>query len=356
MDKVRIAIVGCGNISNMNVPGYLKHPNCEVYALCDSAPGRVEERAKQWGISPKLYTDFDQVLNDPKIDAVELLMPHHLHLPMTLAALDAGKHVSCQKPMCRSIAEADEMIAAANKAQTKFRVTENFIYYPPILKAKELLDSGIIGEPNLVRFHSTIAGSLEAGRAAFEQDPTANEWRKDPVLNPGGLCWDDGVHKFSTAMKWIGDIEQVSAIVSKDQDFMFEIPSAVIWKFKDRTCLGSYEYSNSPEMTMRAKYYQVDDYMEIHGTKGAIHVTRCTGEMRDLPPILIVKGTETEGIDVPSDWMESFNGAANDFIDSIIEDRTPDISPEFGKKTVQVALAIYEAARTKKAVDPSSMV
>ena len=102
MDKVRIAIVGCGNISNLNVPGYLKHPNCEVYALCDSAPGRVEERAKHWGISPKLYTDFDQVLNDPNIDAVELLMPHHLHLPMTLAALDAGKHVSCQKPMISS--------------------------------------------------------------------------------------------------------------------------------------------------------------------------------------------------------------------------------------------------------------
>ena len=179
MDKVRIAIVGCGNISQLNVPGYLRHTNCEVYALCDNAPGKAEARAKQWGISPRIYTDFDQVLNDSNVDAVELLMPHHLHLPMTLAALEAGKHVSCQKPMCRSVAEADEMIAAAGRARTKFRITDNYIYYPPILKAKELLDSGSIGEPNLVRFHTVIGGGVENPEVTM--DPDANVWRRD--------CW-----------------------------------------------------------------------------------------------------------------------------------------------------------------------
>ena len=354
MDKVRIAIVGCGNVSLLNVPGYLRHPNCEVYALCDNAPGKAELRAKEWGISPRIYTDFDQVLNDPNVDAVELLMPHHLHLPMTIAALDAGKHVSCQKPMCRTVSEADEMIAAAGKARTKFRVTENFVYYPPIVKAKELLDSGAIGEPNLVRFHSLLAGRLQNPNITL--DPAANTWRRDPALNLGGLVWDDGVHKYSTAMKWIGDIEKVFGIVTDSGDFWVEIPAAVIWKFEGRDCLGVYEYSSAAQMTVRGKYYEVDDYMEIHGTKGAIHVTRCTGEMLDLPPVLLVKGTETEGFDVPSDWMYGFDGAAKDFIDSIIEDRQPDLTGEFAKKTVQVAQAIYEAARTERAVRPGDMV
>ena len=353
MDKVRIAIVGCGNISQLSAPGYLEHPNCEVYAFCDDVPGRAEARAKQWGISPKIYADFDHVLNDSNVDAVELLIPHHLHLPMTLAALAAGKHVSCQKPMSRSVAEADEMIAAAGRAKTRFRVTENFIYYPPVLKAKELLDSGAIGEPSLVRFHSVRAGRLDNPK--FTMYPEA-DWRRDPSLNAGGLVWSDGVHKYSTAMKWVGDIEKVFGIVSKTDDYRVELPSAAIWKFKDRDCLGVSEYTNAPQMTIRGKYYRIDDYMEIHGSKGSIHVTRCTGEMLDLPPVLLVKGTETEGFEVPSDWMESFNGAAGDFIDSIIEDRQPDIDGAFAKKTVQVALAIYEASRTESVAYPSDMV
>ena len=159
MDKVRIAIVGCGNISQMNAPGYLQHPNCEVYALCDNVRAKAEARAKQWGINPKIYTEYEHLLNDAKVDAVELLTPPYLHAEQVIGALDAGKHVSCQKPMSTSVAEADEMIAAVNRAKTRFRVTDNFIYYPPIVKAKELLDAGAIGEPSLVRFHSVRAGA-----------------------------------------------------------------------------------------------------------------------------------------------------------------------------------------------------
>ena len=71
MDRVRIAIVGCGNVSQLNVPGYLRHPKCEVYALCDNVPGRAELRAREWGISPRVYTDPDQVLNDLADDYYE---------------------------------------------------------------------------------------------------------------------------------------------------------------------------------------------------------------------------------------------------------------------------------------------
>ncbi len=354
MDKVRIAIVGCGNISQLTVPGYLEHPNCEVYALCDTVPGRAESRARQWGISPKTYTDFDQVLNDSNVDAVELLVPHHLHLPMTVGALEVGKHVSCQKPMSGSISEADQIIEAASKATATFRVTENYLYYPPILKAKELLDSGEIGEPSLVRFHSVGGGGVENPQLTMNSD--AGVWRQDSAINPMGLIWDDGVHKFATAMKWVGDIEQVFGIVTESSDKKSELGSVTVWKFKGSDCLGIYDLVNSPQMIVRGKYYPVDDYMEIYGSKGAIHVTRCTGEMLDLPPVLLVKGNETESFDVPSDYIEGFNGANNDFIDSIIEGRQPDMDAEFGKKTVQVALAIYEAARTQRTAHPGAMV
>ncbi len=354
MDKVRIAIVGCGNISQLNVPGYLQHPNCEVVALCDSTPGRAEARAKQWGISPRIYTDYEQVLNDPNVDAVELLTPQQHHATMTVDGLDADKHISCQKPMCTSVAEADVMVAAARRAKTKFRMTENYIYYPPILKAKELLDAGAIGEPSLVRFHTVIGGQAEG--SMVDTDPEAFVWRNDPRLNPLGIVYEDGVHKFATAMKWVGDIEKIFGIVGKTQEHFMEMPSALIWKFEGMDCLGMCDYVYAPHMTVRTKYFAGDDYMEIHGSKGSIHVTRCIAELLDFAPVLLIKGTETEGIEVPSDFIEGFNGAASDFIDSIIEDRQPDLDAEFAKKTIQVAMATYEAARTEGPAYPRAMV
>ena len=108
-------------------------------------------------------------------------------------------------------------------------------------------------------------------------------------------------------------------------DYLNETPSAVIWKFKDRNCLGVMEYSSAPEMEIRGRYYAADEFFEIQGSKGAIWVTRCTGEMLDLPPVMVVKGTETTGIQVPMDWIEGFNGAARQFIDCIINDEQPDM-------------------------------
>ena len=156
MDKVRLALVGCGWISGMNAPGYLSHEQCEVTVLCDPLRERAEARAKEWGITPRIYTDYTDLLNDPQVDAVELLTPTKLHTQQIIDALEVGKHVSCQKPHAVSVAEADQVIAAAERANTKFRVTENFLFYPPILKAKELIDEGAIGDPTIVRIHTVV--------------------------------------------------------------------------------------------------------------------------------------------------------------------------------------------------------
>ena len=177
MDRVRLAIVGCGNISQLNAPGYLQHPRCDVVALCDTAPERAKRRAREWGIAPRVYSDLAQVLDDPAIDAIELLTPTWLHADQIVAALEAGKHVSCQKPLCTTLAEARRIADAVARARTTFRVTENFLYYPPILKAKALLDAGAIGEPSLVRIHTTRARQVSG--LAIELDPDAAVWRRD---------------------------------------------------------------------------------------------------------------------------------------------------------------------------------
>ena len=353
MDRVRLAIVGCGNIAQLNAPGYLEHSRCEVRVLCDPAPKRAELRAQQWGITPRICTDLADVLDDPTVDAVELLTPTYLHADQIVAALAAGKHVSCQKPITVTVAEADRVAAAVARAATTFRVTENFLYYPPIVKAKELLDAGAIGEPSLVRIHTTRTRDIVG--QAMDLDPEALVWRRDPGRNPGGALYDDGVHKYATAEYWIGEIGEVSAIVGRTADFLHETPSVAHWKFKDRECLGIIDYTYAPEMTIRSRYYRADEFFEIHGTKGILWVTRCTGEMLDLPPVVLIRGTETVHYQVPMDWRLGFDGAARDFVDGLLEGRQPAQDVATARRILQVPLAIYEASRLRRPVAPASI-
>jgi predicted dehydrogenase len=232
-------------------------------------------------------------------------------------------------------------------------VTENFLYYPPILKAKELLDSGAIGEPSLVRIHTTRAVQIVG--QAMELDPEAMVWRRDRGRNPGGALYDDGVHKYATAVLWIGEIGDISAIVTRGDDFLTETPAAAMWRFKGRECLGIIDYTAAPEMTIRAKYYRADEFFEIHGSRGIIWVTRGTGEMLDMPPVVLIRGTETVSYPVPADWRLGFDGAAVDFVDSLLAGRQPAQDIRTAKHVLQVPLAIYEASRVSRPVSPDSI-
>ncbi len=353
MDKVRLGIVGCGYISVLNAPGYLQHERCEVAALCDPIRERAAGRAKEWGIDPKIYTSYEDLLNDSEIDAVELLTPTHLHARQSIDALDAGKHVSCQKPIAASISEVDEMIAAVERGTTTFRVTENFLYYPPILKAKELLDGGAIGEPSMVRIHTTRG--IPPPGATNRMPPDALEWRLDPENNPGGAIYDDGWHKFATAMFWIGEVESVYAMLTRTDNYWLEMPSVVNWRFSGRSCLATFDFSNASEMPVRGILGAADEFFEIQGSAGAIWVTRCTGELLDMPPVILHRGTESTSYQLPMNWLTSFNGAAKEFIDCLVSGRQPDMDIHSSKRLLQAALAVYASAEAGREVDPSSV-
>lgn len=126
MEPIQVAIVGCGRISDLHALGYGGREDARLVAVCDAKRGRAREKAKAWGISPdKVYTDYQRLLADADVDLVELLVPHHLHAEMTVQACRAGKHVSVQKPMALTAAEAEEMVAAADGAGVVLRVYEN---------------------------------------------------------------------------------------------------------------------------------------------------------------------------------------------------------------------------------------
>ena len=99
-----------------------------------------------------------------------------------------------------------------------------------------------------------------------------------------------------TAMWWIGDFESVYGIVTKTDDFTVEAPCSSVWRFKDRNCLGVIDYGLADEMPLRSRYYPMDEFFEIVGSKGVVWVTRCTGEMLDMPPVVLHRGSEFDRV------------------------------------------------------------
>ena len=209
MTAINVAIVGCGRISDLHQLGYHDRNDARIVAVCDTRKGRAEKKADAWGVPrEKVYTDFAKLLADPSVRLVELLVPHHLHAEMTVAACEAGKHVSVQKPMALTASEANQMIEASERYGTVLRVYENFVFYPPHVRAKAMIEAGEIGEPQMIRMH------VGTGKSETEwKVPLASWlWRINEAKCGGGpLIFDHGYHLFSLAHYLMGEVERVYA-------------------------------------------------------------------------------------------------------------------------------------------------
>ena len=155
---INVAIVGCGRIADMHAPGYQDMTDARIYAVCDSDAATAERRQKEWG-ADKATTSFEAVLADPDVHALEILTPQKLHEPMVLAAALAGKHVALQKPMTIDLARARRMMQAMQASGKVFRITDNYVFYPPLVKLRALIQSGTLGTPTNLRIKFFSGGS-----------------------------------------------------------------------------------------------------------------------------------------------------------------------------------------------------
>jgi predicted dehydrogenase len=350
--KLKAGIIGVGDISMMHAPGYVDFDRAELHAIADIDQKLLERRKKEWQVE-KCYTDYRKLLADPEIDLVEIITPHHLHKPMVLDAAKAGKHVSVQKPMSISVREADEMIEATGKAGVKFKVFENFVFYPPYVKAKELLDAGEIGEPLSIRFK--LGTGLLGMRRSYPV--TVELWHLLEVeKGMGQAVFDDGYHKLSLAIHFIGEIERVRGWI--DRSFVFaDMPAMLMWHHKDSQCLGYFDTAFSPSMYVKSKYFSADERVDITGTRGWISVSRCTGQLLDVPALVMCRdGKRYLFDDLRADWLDSFMDSCRHFVDCILEDKEPLLTGERGKKIVQFAYACIKAAKDRCEVKPDEII
>ncbi|MEZ5666344.1 MAG: Gfo/Idh/MocA family oxidoreductase [Alphaproteobacteria bacterium] len=302
MNKVRVGFIGAGRISGLHAAEYLANPRAEIVAVCDADRGIARRQAALWGVpDSRVFDSWDALLAVDEVDAVEILLPHHLHMPATLAALAAGKHTSVQKPMAHSVADADAMCAAADRAGVAFKVFENFVFYPPVMKAKALIDDGAIGKPLSIRIKSNPG----IGRNAWTVPASASAWRFARETCGGGpLVFDDGHHKFALGWHFMGQAEAVHAWIgtTEVERGLLDAPAMISWRFSEGR-FGNLEAVYSPRLEIDTATYPQDDRVEITGEEGVIWITRGHGKIGDQPPVILYRRGETTGFsDLESHW------------------------------------------------------
>jgi len=255
--KVKWGVIGCGGIAaRRTIPEFMKMASkAELVSVMDISAERAEAVAKQFGI-PHYCTDEQEVLAKSEIDAVYIATPSNRHADQTILAAKAGKHVLCEKPMALSVEEVDLMTAAIQDAGVKFMLgfcMRNNVYNR---KARELVQSGKLGQ-------------VVMGRAELTcwYPPIPGAWRQDIAVSKGGSFVDMGTHCVDI-LEWIMGSKVVEVTGFQDQlthkyATKIEDTSTILVKFANGAHGIIDNYFNLPDAAAQ-------NALEIHGTKGSI--------------------------------------------------------------------------------------
>ena len=196
---VRIGVIGVGFGSTVHIPGFLSE-GAEVVAVCARRSERAEDAARQFNI-PGVYTDYRAMLDHPGLDAVSVVTPNNLHYEITMAALEAGKHVLCEKTVAADQRQAQEMLEKVRSTGLTAMVCYEFRSAPGRAYVKELLEQGYIGEPQ----------SMSMTFFMGMRRPTPPGQAPRPVVpGGGGMLGGLGSHFIDCMRDWFGEITSVS--------------------------------------------------------------------------------------------------------------------------------------------------
>jgi UDP-N-acetylglucosamine 3-dehydrogenase len=337
--KLRIGVIGCGAIAkHLHVPDYAAAPEAELVALCDIVKGKAEDLARKFAPSAKVYTDYKALLKDGNVDAVSVCLPNILHGPVTMAAAKAGCHVLVEKPMATSLDEAKAMIAAAKKAGVLLMVNQSQRRFPSHVKAKEVMDSGIMGK--------VLQVTAVFGHEGPEFWSPTGKWFFQKKQARFGAMADLGVHKADLVRHITGkEIAEVGAfygtLEKKNTDVEDNFAAAL--KFVDGT-LGTL-MSSWTVKGMEA------NYLILHCANGTLAVNLYPDKPLVAhmvkPACEIVFPMPPAPTNADAGWGIDIGGA---FCRAVMGLEKPYCTGEEGMKSLAVILAAEKAAQTGKTV------
>ncbi len=340
---IRAGLIGCGSITEFrHAPEYTANPDSEAAGFFDTRKERAQKLAKIYG--GKVYGTMEEMLEDSSIDAVSVCTSNRYHAPVTVKALEAGKHVLCEKPMATTVKDARKMIDTARKTGKYLMIGHNQRLAPAHARAGKILKSGEMGR--ILTFRTTFG---HGGPETWSADKGAHTWffkKKDAFV---GAMGDLGVHKADLIRWLIGDeIDEVCAYVKtldkKDQDGnMIEVDDNAVCLLKSRSGITG-------TLTASWTYYGAEDNSTVvYCTNGIVKVY----DNPQFPVEVTFKNREkvfyrTGGIQTNENQKSS--GVIDMFVNSIKTGTKPPVSGEEGLAALKIILACMESAEKGKSV------
>lgn len=335
---LKVGVLGCGTIARVrHLLEYDNNKEVEITAVCDIVEERAEEMAKLYGA--KAYTDYRDVLANKEIDVISICLPNYLHASVTIAALNAGKHVLCEKPMATSKDEAEAMIAAGKLNDKKLMIAHNQRFVASHQKAKEIIESGKLGK--LYSFATTFG---HPGPEEWSIDG-AESWFFDKERAFIGAMGDLGVHKADLMRYLLGEFSEVGAFIETNAKQNTEVDDNAV-------CILRTESGIIGTLTASWAYVTGGDNSTIiYGENGTLRleadpVYSLIEEYRDGTII----NHQLEKIQTNEEGGQSNSSIIDYFITSILENSEPPIPGEEGMKSLEIILAAIESQETRQIV------
>lgn len=346
MKKLKIGIIGVGSISEMHIKGYQKLPNVELYAFCDINEKRLKEKGEKYGVT-NLFTDANEMVKLEGLDAVSVCVWNNSHYDCTMAALKAGLHVLCEKPLAMNTQQGIEMKEMAEKMGKLLMVGFVLRFCDDMRIAFDFINNGYIGDiyyskATYLRRHGCPGG-----------------WFADINRSGGGPVIDLGVHVIDYTRCLMGKPNPVSVYAST-YDYLKDRPgckNGIVWSSADADQNDVYnvedmgvaliKYDNGATTLLETSYSlngEPATKKEIYGTKGGMSLsdkpviyTEVNGYLADITP---------QTTDLKQSGGDMYEEEIAHFIDCIVNGTECLASAEDGITVMKILDAIYESAKT----------
>lgn len=345
--SIKVGIIGCGVISHTHIKCFQSIEGVEVALLCDLVEEKAKERAEKYGIG-EICTDYKEMLKNPDIDCISICTDHASHSPIAVDALNAGKHVLCEKALAASKEGLDAMMEA-HVANCKLVFSGIFQHRFDRInrKVKKLLDAGTFGR--------VLTAGIQHRCLRTHDYYSADKWRGTWESEGGAVLINQAIHVIDL-LNWItGGVASLTGAYSNltHEDVMETEDTAVAsLKFKNGS-LGTIEATCSSHLDWEHTIF-------IHGSLGSV-------EIRNDKPIKVLFGDKelqkkveadlsgTGKADAVQEGKGYYGGGHQaqifDFVEAIREGREPFVTAQSARKTVDLILAVYEAYNTRSWVE-----
>jgi len=358
--KIRVGIIGCGGIaSGKHIPSLLKLELVEIVAFCDIIEEKAVQMAKDVAAQTgkkmgRTYVDYRELLQDSTLDVIHICTPNKSHSYITIAALEAGKHVMCEKPMAKTSAEAKLMLEAAKRTGKKLTIGYNNRQRPDSVYLKKVCERGDLGEIYFAKAHAIRRRAVPTWGVFLNEDEQG-----------GGPLIDIGTHALDLTLWMMNNYKVKSVVGNIYHKLGSKANAANAWgpwdpaKFTvEDSAFGFITMANGATIILEASWAL--NSLDIDEAKTTLCGTEGGADMRDG---LRLNGEDmgvlfTNKPQLSNDGVAFYEGDSESdvarearlWIDSIIHNTDPVVKPEEALVVTEILEAIYESARTGKAV------